>query len=207
MKKYLIFDLDWTLVQSANQIDTIIYKYIQDNLDPDLIEYARYLIQNKQWMSIYEWVEILLECDKQTAKYHGDKIYNEINKVTKEIDFFEWVPEKIKQLSKSYTLFLSTGNSDEFAEKMLKKWEIYDCFEKIMWSSFIPKSPEHIEQFKKQSENKNFIDEAIFIWDGQVDEAIAKFHGMDFIHISPFTQNKFQIKSVNQIDDILNIFF
>ena len=207
MKQYLIFDLDWTLVQSAHQIDNIIYQYIQENLDPDLIEHARYLIQNNQWMSIYEWVEILLNCDKQTAKYHGDKIYAQINKVTKEIDFFDWVPEKIKQLSKNYTLFLSTGNSDEFAEKMLKKWWIYDCFEKIMWSSFIPKSPEHIQQFKQHSENANFIDEAIFIWDGQMDEAIAKFYGMDFIHISPFTQNKFQIKSVNQIDDILNIFF
>ncbi len=207
MKKYLIFDLDWTLVQSAHQIDNIIYQYIIDHLDPELVEHARYLIKNNQWMSIYEWVEILLNCDKQTAKYHGDKIYSQINKVTGEINFFDGIPEKIKQLSQSYTLFLSTGNSDEFAEKMLKKWGIDTCFSKILWSSFIPKSPEHIQQFIKYSGNENFIDEAIFIWDGQVDEAIAKFYGMDFIHISPFTENKFQIKSVNQIDNILNIFF
>lgn len=207
MKKYLIFDLDWTLVQSANQIDTIIYKYIEENLDSELMEYARYLIENNQGMSVYEWIKILLDCDEQTAKYHGDKIYAQINKVTKDINFFEWVPEKIKQLSKNYTLFLSTGNSDEFAEKILKKWNIYDCFEKILWSSFITKSPEHIQQFINHTQDENFTDEAIFIWDGQMDEAIAKFHSMDFIHISPFTQNKFQIKSVNQIDDILNIFF
>jgi len=176
MKKYLIFDLDGTLVQSANQIDRIIYDYIEQNLDPQLIEHARYLIKNNQWMSVYEWIEILLECDKQTAKFHWDKIYKQINKVTEEIDFFEWVPEKIRELSKNYTLFLSTWNSDKFAKKILKKGEIYDCFEIIMWSSFIPKSPEHIKQFMNQTNDWDFIDHSVFIWDGQMDEAIAKFY-------------------------------
>jgi beta-phosphoglucomutase-like phosphatase (HAD superfamily) len=54
MKKYLIFDLDGTLVQSAQQIDKIIYNYIQENLDPELMEHARYLIKNNQGMSLYE---------------------------------------------------------------------------------------------------------------------------------------------------------
>lgn len=207
MKKYLIFDLDGTLVQSAQQIDKIIYNYIQENLDPELMEHARYLIKNNQGMSIYEWIEILLECDKQTAKFHWDKIYKEINKVTDEIDFFEWIPEKIQELSKKYTLFLSTWNSDKFAKKILKQWEIYDCFEKIMWSSFIPKSPQHIKNFIEHTNDEDFIDSAVFIWDGQMDEAIAQFYWMDFIHISPFKENKFQIKSVNQIDDILDYFF
>jgi hydroxymethylpyrimidine pyrophosphatase-like HAD family hydrolase len=48
MKKYLIFDLDGTLVRSNKQIDTIIYAYISQEIDPELLDKARYIIQNNQ---------------------------------------------------------------------------------------------------------------------------------------------------------------
>jgi hydroxymethylpyrimidine pyrophosphatase-like HAD family hydrolase len=48
MKKYLIFDLDGTLIQSDKQISEIIYKYIADNIDIELIDKARYIIENNQ---------------------------------------------------------------------------------------------------------------------------------------------------------------
>lgn len=207
MKKYLIFDLDGTLVQSGNQIDRIIFNYIQENLDPELLEHAAYLVKNNQWMSLFQLIEILLECDKQTAQFHGNRIYKEINKVSQQINFFEWVPEKITELSKKYTLFLSTWNTDKFAKKVLKQWGIYDCFEKIMGSTLVKKSPDHIKHFMNHIDDKEFIDKSVFIGDGQIDEAISKFFWMDFVHISPFKENKFHIKNVNQIDDILNYFF
>lgn len=204
MKKNLIFDLDGTLIRSNNQIDRIIYDYISKEIWDEYIEHAIYLVKNNQWMSIYEWLEILLDWDEKAAKFHGNKIYDKINKISWEVDFFEWIPAKIKELSQKYRLFLSTGNSDEFAEKMLKKWWIYDCFEKVLWSTYYPKSPEHINQFIRYTQDQNFVDESVFIWDGQVDEAIAKFHGMDFIHISPFAQKQFQIRSVKDINTILD---
>jgi hydroxymethylpyrimidine pyrophosphatase-like HAD family hydrolase len=48
MKKYLIFDLDGTLLKSDEEIDTLIYNYIEKHIDPELIDTARYLIENNQ---------------------------------------------------------------------------------------------------------------------------------------------------------------
>lgn len=206
MKKYLIFDLDGTLVRSNKQIDTIIYAYISQEIDPELLDKARYIIQNNQWMSLYETLEILLEWDKKTANIHADKIYDKINSISNEVDFFEWIPEKIIELSKKYRIFLSTGNSDEFAQKILKKWGIYDCFEKIYGSTYIPKSPEHVQQIINHIQDEDFVKKSIFIWDGQRDELIAKYFWMDFIHISPIQEKHYQIQSVNEINNILDIY-
>jgi hydroxymethylpyrimidine pyrophosphatase-like HAD family hydrolase len=48
MKKYLIFDLDGTLISSDDQIDKIIYDYVVENIDPELLDTARYLVENNQ---------------------------------------------------------------------------------------------------------------------------------------------------------------
>ena len=206
MKKYLIFDLDGTLVRSNKQVDTIIYQYISDKIDPDLLDKARYIIQNNQWMSLYETLEILLDWDKKAANIHADKIYEKINNISSEVDFFDGIPQKIQELSQKYRLFLSTGNSDEFAQKILKKWGIYDCFEKVYGSTIIPKSPQHVQEIMKNIDDENFIESSIFIWDGQRDELIAKYFGMDFIHISPIQEKHYQIQSVNEINNILDIY-
>ncbi len=48
MKKYLIFDLDGTLLKSDEEIDQLIYDYIEENIDSELVDSARYLIENNQ---------------------------------------------------------------------------------------------------------------------------------------------------------------
>jgi hydroxymethylpyrimidine pyrophosphatase-like HAD family hydrolase len=48
MKKYLIFDLDGTLISSDKQISEIIYRYIGEKIDPELLDKARYIIENNQ---------------------------------------------------------------------------------------------------------------------------------------------------------------
>jgi hydroxymethylpyrimidine pyrophosphatase-like HAD family hydrolase len=48
MKRYLIFDLDGTLIISNSQIDTLIYTYIKNHFDSDIQEHARYYIENFQ---------------------------------------------------------------------------------------------------------------------------------------------------------------
>lgn len=204
MKKYLIFDLDGTLIQSSNQISEIIYKYIAENIDPELLDTARYIIESNQWISLKEWFTILLDWDKESANFHSNIIYTKINNIKDNIIYFEWIVEKIHKLSNKYRLFLSTWNSDIFANDILKKWWILSCFDKVLWSSNILKSPLHIDEFINCTWDENFCDKAIFIWDGQRDQEIAEAMNIEFIHISNTWKNKYEIQSVVDIDSILD---
>jgi len=205
MKKYLIFDLDGTLLKSDEEINTLIYNYIKKNIDPELIDTARYLIENNQWMSIKETMTTLID-DKNDANKHYLAITWMIDDLQDQVKFFDWVQDKIKELSLKYTLFLSTWNSDKFANEMLSHGWVDHCFHKILWSSFILKSPEHIDELATYSWDDDFYDKAVFIWDWQRDRFIAKSKNIDFIHIWSENIDTYEIQTVTQIDTILEQF-
>lgn len=206
MKKYLIFDLDWTLIQSQKKLVKIVINYFEKNFWENK-EKILNLLSTTRWMSIREITKKLLNISDEKAKKIADNIYKEINKYW-DYNFFPWVIEKIEELSKQYKIFLSTWNSTIFAENNLKKWNIYNCFEYILGSEKILKSDEHIKFFKEISLDENFEKHSIFIWDWEKDREIAKFCWIDFIHIDENLENKFndkfEIKSVTEIDKILN---
>lgn len=210
MKKYLIFDLDWTLIESHNNLTKIIKNYIYKNFPPEKIdeEAINYYFENSRWTGLAVQLEKILKISKIEAAKHAKNIYDEININWEKWKFFPWVINKIEELSKNYKLFLSTWNSTKFAEENLKKWKIYNYFEYILWSENISKSSEHIKIFKEISLDNNFEKKAIFIWDWEKDREIAKENFIDFIHIdSELSDNfwdKYEIKSVAEISNILN---
>ena len=203
MKKYLIFDLDGTLIQSNSSINTIIYSYISEHLWEEYVDHAKYVIENNQWMSVKEGFDILLNWDKQQVEKHSKEVTRQINQISGKIVFFPNVVEKIKELSTKYTLFISTGNSDEFAWDILSSAWIDICFDKILWSSYILKSPQHIDEFIDFTWDPELPQKAIYIWDGQRDKLIANKKNIDFIHIWTSWKEKYQIKSVDLIDEVL----
>lgn len=206
MKKYIIFDLDWTLIKSQKKLENIIIKYLKKNFSIDE-EKTKYLFSSTRWTGLAIQIQMLLWLQQDKAKEIANKIYKEINK-TEKWDFFDWVPEKIKQLSKKYKLFLSTWNSTIFAEENLRKWDIYNYFEYILWSEKISKSDEHIKIFKDYIWDDDFEKYAIFVWDWEKDREIAIYCWIDFIHIDENLENRFfdkyEIKSVSDIDIILD---
>lgn len=202
MKKYLIFDLDWTLISSDKQISNIIYDYVVKNIDPELLDTTKYLVENNQWMSLKETFNILIKDNKESQK-HYQIVTNLIDSIDDDVRLFPWILDKIKQLNKNYTLFLSTWNSDNFANHVLSQWWIHDCFDKILWSSYILKSPDHIDEFINFTWDENFSKQAVFIWDWQRDREIAKSRNIDFIHIWSDWNDEYEIKSVSEIDIIL----
>lgn len=203
MKKYLIFDLDWTLIQSNNYIDTLIYKYIWENIWEEYIDHAKYIIQNNQWMSIKEWFSILLEWNQELINKHSQEVTKQINNISWNVVFFPNVVEKIKELSKKYTLFISTWNSDEFALEVLSSVWIDKYFDKILWSSYILKSSQHIDELISYTWDLSLPEKSIFIWDGQRDKQIALSKNIDFIHIWTCWKEKHQIETVDNIDSML----
>lgn len=203
MKTYLIFDLDGTLISSDKQISNIIYDYVVNNIDPELLDTVKYLVENNQWMSLKETFNKLIKDSKESEK-HYQIVTKLIDSIDDEVKFFPWVINKIKELSKNYTLFLSTWNSDNFANHVLNQWGIHDCFEKILWSSYILKSTQHIDELINYTWDENFSKQAIFIWDWQRDREIAKNKNIDFIHIWTDNTDTYEIQSVSKIDEVLN---
>ncbi|MCP4523188.1 MAG: HAD family hydrolase [Candidatus Gracilibacteria bacterium] len=203
-KKYIIFDLDGTLIQSNNQIDSIIYEYIKESIDENLLDHARYLIEHNQGISIFELIKILTDNSPHTQKY-TDEITGKINKLENTINFFPGVPELIQELSQTYTLFLSTGNSDDFANNILGKGGIRNCFEKILGSSYILKSPEHIQIFIDHMNDDHFSENSIFVGDGDRDREIADYYNMDFVHIGDDKKDLYEINRTTDIRNILSI--
>lgn len=205
MKKYLVFDLDWTLIESQSKLMKIVINYLVKNFSVDE-EKIKYIASTTRWTWLPKQIELFLWVSENDSKKIANEIYEEINKNWTS-NFFDWVPEKISELSKNYKLFLSTWNSTKFAEENLKKWWIYNCFEYILWSENISKSEEHIKFFKENFLIEDFEENAVFIWDWEKDREIAKICKMEFIHIDENLENKFwdkyEIKSVALIDEIL----
>ena len=202
MKKNLIFDLDWTLIESMSETLNIVVKYILDNFENKDQETVRY------YMSQSAWTPLLIQLQKTLVWETSDSIQKACDDIYEEIwkhnwEFFEWVPEKIKELSKTYKLFLTTWNSTYVAKKYLTKWWIIDLFEVVLWSDKILKWNDHLENFKEYSEDENFYENSYYIWDGNSDREFAEAKDIEFIHIWNEWIDKYEIKSVINIDNIL----
>lgn len=202
MKKYIIFDLDWTLINSTKKIDGTIINYVEKNIWKDFSDSTKYFLKNNAWATLY-YLFLYLWFDEKDSNLHSKILFEELNKL-KNITFIDWVIEKILELEKKYILFLSTWSSTTFAEKVLKEWWIYNSFEKIMWSDLIPKSVEHINIFQKIINDENFCKYAISVWDWQKEKEISIEKNIDFIHIWNKENNKYKINSVAKIDNIIN---
>ncbi|PZM84790.1 hypothetical protein DLH72_02870 [Candidatus Gracilibacteria bacterium] len=206
MKKYIIFDLDGTLIKSQKKLTNIIVNHLFENFGIEK-EKLEYFFNSTRGTGLSSQIQMLLDLPEDKSKKIANDIYKKINQ-TEKGDFFDQVPEKIKQLSKKYKLFLSTGNSTIFAEENLRKGEIYNCFEYILGSEKISKSDEHIKIFKDYIGDDDFEKYAIFVGDGEKDREIAIYCGIDFIHIDENLENRFfdkyEIKSVSDIDIILD---
>lgn len=207
MKKYLIFDLDGTLLKSNENLINLVVDFLWEKYDISKQDFLYFLNQTR-WVSLKEQLREFFKISGEKLENLTKEVYNKI--MTSKNEFFIGVPEKIKELSKKYTLFLSTWNSTIFAEENLEKANIKDLFLKILWSEKIAKWPEHINIFKNLVNDENFEENAIFIWDWQNDRAITKHFKMDFIHIDENLENKYndkyEIKSVGDIDKILEKF-
>ena len=127
IKKHLIFDLDWTLIESMSDTIKIALNYLKKIANTD-IQKAEYILNTSWGMSLREQLVIIYDwVDNINIDEIKNWIYNILFK--NEAAFFVWIPEKIIELSKNYKLFLTTWNSTPTAIKYLTNWWIIDCFE------------------------------------------------------------------------------
>lgn len=206
-KQYLIFDLDWTLINSMSWLVDLILDNLENHTEMSRDE-MRYLFKTSAWTPLEKQMSEIFWCEKKWKEF-WKKVYDEILKFNQKnpAQFFEWVPEKIKELSKKYKLFLTTWNHTKFAKEVLEKWWILDCFEKVLWSDEIHKWEQHLKIFKEKVElefwEKNFFEKSVYIWDWDADREFAWIFDIDFIHIWNEWKDEFEIGSVVEIDNIL----
>jgi len=182
MKKYIIFDLDWTLINSNNNIKEIIFDYFKIN-DIENYDKVRYTLDFDKISSIKELLEYVYSGNEENIDKKHDEIYKYLDEKNHKSKFIDWTIKKIIELKDRYKLYLSTWSSTKFAEEILEIWWIKKYFEIILWSEKIQKSEEHLDIFMEKSNDPNFFQLSISIWDSPKDEYFAKQRNIDFIKI------------------------
>ncbi len=202
MKKYIIFDLDWTLIKSMWEVRKIVFKTLS-HINPDIIEKASYIFETTKWMPLNEQITLIL-WEWYNHKKITEEIYEKLENI--DSDFFPWALDLIHELKDNYKLFLSTWNSTQTAINHLQKWWVKDFFEIIIWSDKTPKWTEHIDIFKDFTQDNDFYKNSIYVWDWEKDREIANYFWIDFIFIWDNSQNdKYVIKEVKELKELKQI--
>ncbi len=194
-KKYIIFDLDGTLIKSNNNLLNAILDFFKRK-QPKYYDTLRYTIDIKKISSIKQLLtEIYWRFEEKEKELH-DELYEYLDEINKDSLFIDWTIEKILELKDKYKLYLSTWSSTKIAKEILEKSKIAEYFEVILWSDKIPKSEIHLDMFMENSGDKDFFINSVSIWDWVNDEIFAKNKNIEFIKIWD------KIKGINEIKNI-----
>lgn len=181
MIKYLVFDLDGTLIRSQGRVSSLVAEILEERFWVEK-EATRYYFHTTRGKALTPQLIEYLQISPEEAQKLAEELYALIRQSSLG-DFFPGVVEMIKKLSQDFRLFLSTGNSSAFALGNLEVWGILDCFEAVMGSESVAKWSEHLDYFVEVTGDEDFRKFAVLIWDGEYDAWIAKEAGMPFIHI------------------------
>lgn len=146
--KYLVFDLDGTLIRSQGRVSNLVAKFFEERFGLDF-EATRYYFHSTRGKALIEQIKEYLQVGEEEARSLSEEIYGLILQ-TKKGEFFPGVVEKIKELSQDFKLFLSTGNSTAFARENLQEGGVLDCFEALIGSDLMIKGVEHLQFFAEQ---------------------------------------------------------
>ncbi len=205
MKKYIIFDMDGTLIESESSNFPLMFKHLQSYIPELEWDYFVYYCTQTAGTPLHEQLEVIFKntLDEDTLNKITGELYDIIKNNSENNPFFEGVLDMVKKLNSDYTLFLSTGNSDEYAQKKLSEWWIAVCFDRIMWSSIIGKWPEHIKLFKDLTQDEDFEKYCVYIWDGNTDREIAQMSGIDFIKVWKAWIDKYEVDYTVEAEEII----
>lgn len=202
MKKYLIFDLDGTLIQSIEDIANTVIGYITKKFWEQYKEKGRYVLTTTKWTPLISQLKMILWA-REDLKNIKEELYETIFS-SSEHKFFPWVQAKIKDLAEDYILLLSTSNSTKQAKRILENWGILECFTEVLWSEEILKGNDHIQKFEEMLQENKFAEKAVYISDGDKDREVAMRHKIDFIHIGNDNIDKYEVPNIKYIGSILD---
>jgi phosphoglycolate phosphatase-like HAD superfamily hydrolase len=118
-------------------------------------------------------------------------------------EFFNWVIEMIKNLSKKYTLFISSQTDDKILKEKIKNAWLFNNFEVIFWWWVLEKWPKHIEVFDMLTQDQDFENRTVYIWDSELDREIAKEAWISFVKIWKEWLDYYEIEKTTDLEEYL----
>ena len=209
-KKYIIFDFDWTIIDTVQLMYSIIIKEVK-KIDKSLNNnYILLKLNRYNWKWIKDVLKIIIPniSSENILKIEKNIKEKSIKHINKNI-FKKWILNLIKNISKNYQLFLTSWNYQNYINSILELWEIKQYFKIILWSDKITKSEKHLEYFKEKIWDKNFYKNSVYIWDWKIDEVNAKSKWIDFIYFENKYWNwlvKDYIFKINNINELIDFF-
>lgn len=204
MKRYLILDLDGTLIDSEGTLEKEILREFEVH-KPEYVDAVKYIWKSANGMWYREFLEKIFT-QKDDIDFMEQRIVALLEKHKEWFSFFPEAIETLHALSLNYILFLSTWSYTQFATQVLKKWWVEHLFAHIQWSETHSKSLKHIEIFKDITMDPDFETYALSVWDGPVEKNVALESGIDFIQIGIHGTHTHEIENIIHLPNYLRKF-
>lgn len=201
MKRYIILDLDGTLIDSEWVLEKEILKEFQTHR-PDYVDKVRYFWNTLNGMGYRDFLTRIFE-NSEDIIFMEEKIKRVIEECKSNFTFFPWAVDTVRLLSLNYTLFLSTGNYTENAVEILKNAGIHGLFAHIQWSEIFSKSPLHISIFKDMAMDPDFEKYTLSVGDGDVEKSVAETCKIDFIQVWVDAKHMHKIPTISELPKYL----
>ena len=212
MYKYILFDLDGTLIEPKEGITKCVAYALNKfgikvkNLDDLTVFIGPPLID-----SFMKYYNMSLDDAKLAVKFYRERF--QVNGIL-ECELYKNVEETLKKLKKeNKILLIATSKPEDFTNSILKRLDIYKYFDLIVGATLDGSRGEKSGVIKYALDQINIIDlsEVIMVGDRMFDIFGAKKNNIDSIGVSYgyaidnelFESNPTFI--VNDIEDIINI--
>lgn len=200
MIKAIIFDLDGTLWDTVNEIETVwlkVAKKYKINIEPRNIknimgmtkeQIINYLFKNDKDVRN----KFISECQKEENIYlekNGGKLYNNTLSTLK------------KLVDLNYKLYIVSNCQDGYIEAFLNYYKIYDLFNDFECSGRTGKNKEYNINLVLK---RNNIKEAVYVGDTYMDYLSAKNNEINFIWAKyGFGKIAEEVNYINDISELI----
>ncbi len=181
---YLLFDLDGTITDSFDSVANC-FIYALSFFGVKVEDRAELIAaMGPPLKDSFTKLYGLNEADSQKAVEKYRERYTTYNTLENKLyDGIKDVLYSLKDLG--YRLVLATSKPEEYAVKILKYFNIYDCFYDVCGASFDKSRSEKYDVIRYLLDKNNITDlsKAVMIGDRKYDLEAAKMHGMDAIGV------------------------
>ena len=203
-KKLIIFDMDGTLINSANVITSTI-NHVRVNLGLDKLQEDLILtsLNDPEINSALFFYGTDNFTKKQTELFTK---YYSIN-CTKKIKLYDGIYDLLEYLKDDFILSVATNASQEFANEMLNALDINKYFSYIIGADMVKHAKPKPDMIDKTLIKLNInAKDAILVGDSKKDVLAAQALNMDSILVNwGFSKHKIAVNDINELKkELLN---
>jgi hypothetical protein len=85
----------------------------------------------------------------------------------------------------------------------LKTEQLYGYFDVVFGGTIREKWEKHMEVFELVTEDQNFANRSVYVWDSEIDRAIAKMAWISFVKIWKEATDRYELDKTVEIIDYI----